>query len=74
MPRNLDNRIEVITPVYDQAIKEEMKKIIDYGLRDTLQGRVVDGSGKNCSWTTDSDVSFRSQSALYDYYLEENQK
>ena len=73
MPRNLDNRIEVITPVYDQAIKEEMKKIIDYGLRDTLQGRVVDGSGKNCSWTTDSDVSFRSQSALYDYYLEENQ-
>ena len=74
MPRNLDNRIEVITPVYDQAIKEEMKKIIDYGLRDTLQGREVDGSGKNCSWTTDSDVSFRSQSALYDYYLEENQK
>jgi polyphosphate kinase len=74
MPRNLDNRIEVITPVYDQAIKEEMKKIIDYGLRDTLQGRVVDGSGKNSSWTTDDNIPFRSQSALYDYYLEENQK
>ena len=74
MPRNLDNRIEVITPVYDQAIKEEMKKIIDYGLRDTLQGRVVDGTGKNSSWTTDDNIPFRSQSALYDCYLEKNQE
>ena len=74
MPRNLDNRIEVITPVYDQAIKEEMKKIIDYGLRDTLQGRVIDGTGKNSSWTTDDNIPFRSQSALYDCYLEKNQE
>ena len=55
-------------------IKEEMKKIIDYGLRDTLQGRVIDGTGKNSSWTTDDNIPFRSQSALYDCYLEKNQE
>ena len=72
MPRNLDNRIEVVTPVYDSAIKEEMKRIVDYGLKDTLQGRIVDGTGKNDSWVTEDNVPFRSQSALYKYYLEEN--
>ena len=40
MPRNLDNRVEVITPVYDPAIKEEMKRVVEYGLADTMQGRI----------------------------------
>ena len=41
MPRNLDNRVEVITPVYDPAIKEEMKRVVEYGLADTMQGRIL---------------------------------
>lgn len=32
------------------------------------QGSVVDGSGKNCLWTTDTEESFRSQEELYKYY------
>ena len=51
MPRNLDHRIEVITPVYDPAIKGEMKRIVEYGLKDTLQGRIVDGAGDNLFWS-----------------------
>ena len=47
MPRNLDHRIEVVTPVFDPAIKGEMKRIVEYGLNDTLQGRIVDGKGEN---------------------------
>ena len=45
MPRNLDNRVEVITPVYDSRIKEDLWKVIDFGLRGNCQGSVVDGSG-----------------------------
>ena len=30
MPRNLDNRIEVIAPVYDARIKEDLWKVIDF--------------------------------------------
>lgn len=73
MPRNLDHRIEVITPVYDPAIKGEMKRIVEYGLKDTLQGRVVDGLGDNQFWSEEGqETPFRSQEALYNYYLAEN--
>lgn len=75
MPRNLDHRIEVITPVYDPAIKGEMKRIVEYGLKDTLQGRVVDGLGDNLFWSEKGqETPFRSQEALYNYYLAENSK
>ncbi|WP_300728035.1 RNA degradosome polyphosphate kinase [uncultured Bacteroides sp.] len=73
MPRNLDNRIEVITPVNDLIIKEEMKRVVEYGLNDTLQGRIVDGSGENLFRET-SEKPFRSQEALYNHYLSENTK
>lgn len=68
MPRNLDNRVEVITPVYDPEIKADLRKVIDLGLRDNLQGSVVDGSGENRRWTTGSDMPFRSQEEIYRSY------
>ena len=70
MPRNLDNRIEVIAPVYDPTLKLEMKRIVEYGLRDVRQGRLVDGSGENLPWTCDEPLETGSQQALYDYYNE----
>ena len=74
MPRNLDNRVEVITPVYDPAIKGELKRIVDYGLKDTLQGRIVDGFGdNNFASLAENETPFRSQEALYDSYLAENE-
>ena len=74
MPRNLDNRVEVITPVYDPAIKGELKRIVDYGLKDTLQGRIVDGFGDNKFVSLEGDETpFRSQEALYNSYLAENE-
>ena len=71
MPRNLDNRIEVVTPVYDAKIKEDLEKVIDYGLRDTMQGRIVDGTGENRQWTTEDGEAFRSQEQLYLHYREQ---
>ena len=72
MPRNLDHRIEVITPIYDPSLKGEMKRIVEYGLKDTLQGRIVDGRGDNKLQSADEATSFRSQEALYNEYLAEN--
>lgn len=68
MPRNLDNRVEVVTPVYDPQIKADLRKVIEYGLRDTCQGRIVDGKGNNHSWTTEENVPFCSQEELYYSY------
>ena len=72
MPRNLDNRVEVVVPVYDPRIKADLKRVVEYGLKDTLQGRVVDGTGENRSWTTKDNLPFRSQEELYKHYLNEN--
>ena len=68
MPRNLDNRIEVITPVYDKEIQKDLKRIVEYGLRDTAKGRIVDGSGENRPWQTKEHTLFRSQEELYKSY------
>ena len=74
MPRNLDNRIEVLTPVYDKEIQTELKRIVEYGLKDSLQGRQVDGTGQNIPWKNEDHSLFRSQSALYHYYQEDIQE
>lgn len=68
MPRNLDNRVEVVTPVYDPAIKADLRTVVDYGLLDTCQGRIVDGHGENLPWRTEADLPFRSQEELYKHY------
>ena len=69
MPRNLDNRIEVVTPVYDPDIKADLRTVVDFGLRDTCQGRIVDGRGENLPWATEDGARFRSQEELYRHYL-----
>ena len=44
MPRNLDNRVEVIAPVYDPEIKADLKRVVEYGLKDTSART---GGGRN---------------------------
>lgn len=65
MPRNLINRIEVMTPVYDEELQKDLMRTIDYGLRDTNNGRIVDGRGTNAF---QSGEKFRSQEELYKSY------
>ena len=73
MPRNLDNRVEVVTPVYSPEIKADLKRVVEYGLRDTSQGRIVDGTGSNLPLEAAGTQPFRSQSALYEFYKEEEE-
>ncbi len=67
MPRNLNNRIEVLAPVYDVDMQADLMRTIDYGMRDTANGRQIDGKGTD-SLPTDQPV-FRSQEELYKEYL-----
>lgn len=70
MPRNFDRRIEVLAPVYDADLQRELKRIVLFGLKDSSQGRIVDGLGKNAPVPG---RKFRSQEALYVAYQKENQ-
>lgn len=71
MPRNLNNRVEVITPIYDEEIKKDLRRVLDYGMKDTQQGRIVDGTGDNKLWIEQGEEPFRSQEELYNNYLKE---
>ena len=69
MPRNLVNRIEVLTPVYDDEMKHDLMRTVDYGLRDTTNGRIVDGRGTNEIQPVKEGVEpFRSQEELHKVY------
>lgn len=65
MPRNLLNRIEVLTPVYDEELLADLMRTISYGMRDTTNGRIVDGKGTN---NFVEGEPFRSQQELYKEY------
>lgn len=57
MPRNLLNRIEVL--------QADLMRTISYGMRDTTNGRIVDGKGTN---NFVEGEPFRSQQELYKEY------
>ena len=69
MPRNLDRRIEAVTPVYDPRLKDDLRRTVEFGLRDNVQARVVDGSGENRIRQVEGEtLPFRSQFELYKAY------
>ena len=68
MPRNLTNRIEVLTPVYNEEMQNDLMRTIAYGMRDATNGRIIDGKGSN-NFVEGED--FRSQEELYKVYKEE---
>lgn len=70
MPRNLDTRIEVVTPVFDEKIKEDVINTIEYALKDNVQARVVDGEGSTEIQNSSESQKFRSQEELYKRYRE----
>ena len=73
MPRNLVNRIEVMPPVYDEDMKRDLMRTLDYGLRDTANGRIVDRLGTNAIQPVkDGETPFRSQEQLHIIYSQQN--
>lgn len=46
MPRNLSRRIELLFPIENTAIKEEIKNILDLQLSDTIKAREMKSTGK----------------------------
>ena len=73
MPRNLDNRVEVVTPVFDPEVKEDVINTIEYALRDNRQARIIDGTGGLEIHNVTDPEPFRSQEKLYERYALINQ-
>ena len=45
MPRNLDRRVEIVFPVEDERIKEEIMHVLDLEFRDNVKAHILQPSG-----------------------------
>ncbi|MDX1761998.1 MAG: phospholipase D-like domain-containing protein, partial [Christiangramia sp.] len=73
MNRNLDRRIEVISPVLDEDIKKEFKDILDIQLNDNVKARIQDAEESNTYvQKKEGEKSIRSQYEIYNYLKEKH--
>lgn len=68
MSRNLNNRVEVSCPIYDEAIKNEILETLEICWRDNVKSRLINQEQDNIYFYND-EQEVRSQFATYDYYL-----
>lgn len=69
MTRNLDFRVEVGCPIYDNDIKQELLDTFDISWRDNFKARVFSDKQDNAyKLRASNEPELRSQFALYDYY------
>ncbi len=67
MKRNLSRRIEVGFPIYDEALKKQLREIIDIQLNDNMKARIIDKNQKNKYRKSKTDTLIQSQLKIYDY-------
>jgi polyphosphate kinase len=71
MTRNLDKRIEVITPIVEKEIFSELKDILEIQFADNVKARVIDKDANNTYIAPETDEKrIRSQYAIYNYLKE----
>jgi polyphosphate kinase len=66
MTRNLDFRVEVTCPIYDEQLQKRMQAIIDLQWNDNVKARVLDADQEN-RMLVRRGTRIRSQEAIHDY-------
>lgn len=74
MTRNLDRRVEVICPIYDERIKKMISELFEIHYKDNVKARILDDSLSNSLVPRSGDRPFRSQEEIYKYLLLNSQK
>lgn len=67
MERNIDHRVEVACPIYDQTLKQRIIDIINIQLSDNTKARIINESQNNQYVKRGNKQAVRSQLAIYDY-------
>jgi polyphosphate kinase len=65
MTRNLDIRIEALTPIYDDKIRKELIAYLLLQWSDNQRARIIDSNLSNTMYTN-GEAPLRAQTALYD--------
>jgi len=70
MTRNIENRVEVATPIYDPELQRQIIDVFEIIWNDNVKARKLNGSHQN-SFIKNNKTPIRSQFAIYDYYKKE---
>lgn len=73
MERNLDGRIEVTCPIFNEKIQERIEKIFEIQWKGNVKSRIIDEFQSN-RYFRNEHVLFTSQDELYDYYKRISEK
>ncbi|MGO3237716.1 MAG: polyphosphate kinase 1 [Psychroflexus halocasei] len=69
MTRNLDNRVEVTCPIYDEDIKAELMDTFDISWSDNVKARDITNASPLNEYRRQGGKAIRSQFEIYNYYL-----
>jgi polyphosphate kinase len=72
MPRNLDRRIEVICPIYDDDIKEQLKNYMEIQWQDNTRARILSKENKNRYKRSGKSNRIRAQWEIYEQIKKSN--
>ena len=67
MTRNLDYRVEVLTPVYDADAGKMLQEILDQQWHDNVKARILDEHQSNKMVAGAKSVKIRSQESIHRY-------
>jgi len=68
MKRNLDRRIEVSVPIYDEALQAEISAMLELQMRDNVKRRKLDKKQRNRYASPGSDGRVEAHKALHGFY------
>lgn len=74
MTRNMDSRIEVGCPIYDETLKRRILDIFELQFRDTIKAREIDKKQSNKYVKRGNRKKLRSQVEIYHYLKSEEQE
>ena len=67
MTRNLDHRVEVGVPIYDEKLKQLIVDVLELQFKDRTKARIIDSEQKNHYVRRGNRKKIRSQIAIYDH-------
>lgn len=68
MTRNLSWRVETVFPVYDPAVKQQIKDVIELQWRDNTKARIIDRERTNTYRKNEDGIAIQSQVETYHYF------
>ena len=71
MDRNLDHRVEVACPIYDEQLKQRILHTLELHFRDTTKARILNKDQNNPYVQRGNRRKIRSQEAIYDYLVQQ---